>query len=349
MESKSIQIGVVMAVYNASETLKRAIESVRNQTYTNWIMVCVDDGSSDNSFELLQEYSRKDPRISVFTKKNGGPASARAMAYELINTPYTINLDSDDCFTADLLQSMASVALQTNADAIAPNCLIEQANGSVMNWNLAYNYQVGQSMSGEDAFSRVFIQPTMHGFNLWRTNLLKKYAVGENALYNKMNADEYIQRLLFLNSKQVVFSDGAYVYRYNPKSITRKLSIRHLGYLETCDKLIQLTKKYSLQPSIKSMVKEYYLRHIIHLQMRLYKDGSDLSESERIAMKDCLRKAYKDAMQYKKEILFAEKSFSGLYKFSVTNGYTLFCFICYVLAGYKQIRGKFYENCKQSN
>lgn len=66
MKNESIQIGVVMAVYNASETLKEAIESVRNQTYTNWIMICVDDGSSDNSFELLQEYSRKDPRISVF-------------------------------------------------------------------------------------------------------------------------------------------------------------------------------------------------------------------------------------------------------------------------------------------
>lgn len=341
MKNESIQIGVVMAVYNASETLKEAIESVRNQTYTNWIMICVDDGSSDNSFELLQEYSRKDPRISVFTKKNGGPASARAMAYELITTPYTINLDSDDSFTTDLFQSVASVALQTNADAIAPNCLIEQADGSVMNWNTVYNYRADQSMSGEDAFSRVFIQPTMHGFNLWKTNLLKKYAVGENALYNKLNADEYIQRLLFLNSKQIVFSKGAYVYKHNPKSITRKLSIRHIGYLETCDKFIQLTKKYPLQPGIKSMVKEYYLRHIIHLQMRLYKDGSDLSESERIEMKDCLRKAYMDAMQYKKDILFAEKKLSSLYKFSVTNGYALFCFVCYVLAGYKQFKEKF--------
>lgn len=344
MENKSIQIGVVMAVYNASETLERAIESVRNQTYANWIMICVDDGSSDNSFELLQEYSRKDPRISVFTKKNGGPASARAMAYELITTPYTINLDSDDCFSADLLQSMASVALRTNADAIAPNCLIEQANGSVMNWNLAYNYQVGQSMSGEDAFSRVFIQPTMHGFYLWKTNLLKKYAVGENALYNKMNADEYIQRLLFLHSKQIVFSEGAYVYNYNPKSITKKFSIRQLGYLDTCNKFIQLSKKYSLKSGIQSMIKEYYLRHIIHLQMRLYKDGSDLSESERIAMKDCLRKAYMDAMQYKKDFLFAEKKLSGFYKLSVTNGYPLFCFICYVLARLKQFKEKFYEN-----
>lgn len=341
MKDESIQIGVVMAVYNASETLKEAIESVRNQTYTNWIMICVDDGSSDNSFELLQEYSRKDPRISVFTKKNGGPASARAMAYELITTPYTINLDSDDSFTTDLFQSVASVALQTNADAIAPNCLIEQADGSVMNWNTVYNYRADQSMSGEDAFSRVFIQPTMHGFNLWKTNLLKKYAVGENALYNKLNADEYIQRLLFLNSKQIVFSKGAYVYKHNPKSITRKLSIRHIGYLETCDKFIQLTKKYPLQPGIKSMVKEYYLRHIIHLQMRLYKDGSDLSESERIEMKDCLRKAYMDAMQYKKDILFAEKKLSSLYKFSVTNGYALFCFVCYVLAGYKRFKEKF--------
>lgn len=168
----SIQIGVVMAVYNASETLKSAIESVRNQSYSNWIMVCVDDGSTDNSFDILQEYSLQDSRITVFGKENGGPASARAMAYEFITTPYTITLDSDDCFSPDLLQSLVSMVLQTNADAIAPNFLIEQADGSVMNWNEVYHYQVGQSMSGEEAFSRIFIQPSVHGVNLWKTELL---------------------------------------------------------------------------------------------------------------------------------------------------------------------------------
>ncbi|MEL6042724.1 glycosyltransferase family 2 protein [Bacteroides faecis] len=336
----SIQIGVVMAVYNASETLKSAIESVRNQSYSNWIMVCVDDGSTDNSFDILQEYSLQDSRITVFGKENGGPASARAMAYEFITTPYTITLDSDDCFSPDLLQSLVSMVLQTNADAIAPNFLIEQADGSVMNWNEVYHYQVGQSMSGEEAFSRIFIQPSVHGVNLWKTELLKKYAVGNNAVYNKMNADEYIQRLLFLHSKQIVFSNGAYIYNYNPKSITKKLSIKHIGYLETCRKYIQLTKDYPLSSNIQSIIKEYYLRHIIHLQMRLYKDGKDLSELERIEMKDCLHQAYKEAMKYKKEIAFTEKKFPILYKSSVTNGYTLFCFTCYLLAGYKRFKEK---------
>lgn len=68
----SIQIGVVMAVYNASETLKSAIESVRNQSYSNWIMVCVDDGSTDNSFDILQEYSLQDSRITVLVRKMVG-------------------------------------------------------------------------------------------------------------------------------------------------------------------------------------------------------------------------------------------------------------------------------------
>lgn len=243
MNNNSI-VTVVMAVYNASKTLHRAIDSLINQTYSNWLLVCVNDGSTDNSLEILQQYALNDLRIKVLSQKNGGPAAARAKAYEIVSTPYTIILDSDDTYSSDLLEHLTATALRTHADAIVPNVKVEQTDGSFMDWNQTFHFHAGMEMKGEEAFVRTFIQASMHGYILWETALIKKYALNNNATYNRINADEYIQRLLFLNCKKIVFSNGTYYYRRNKNSITQKYSIRHLGYLDTCRKLIALIPEY---------------------------------------------------------------------------------------------------------
>ena len=111
MNNDSI-VTVVMAVYNASKTLHRAIDSLINQTYSNWLLICVNDGSTDNSLEILQQYALNDPRIKVLSQKNGGPAAARAKAYEIVSTPYAIILDSDDTYSSDLLECLTETALR---------------------------------------------------------------------------------------------------------------------------------------------------------------------------------------------------------------------------------------------
>lgn len=177
-------VTVVMAVYNAAKTLPRAIESVLCQTLDNWRMICVNDGSTDNSQDLLEEYSRRDSRIMVLYQDNQGPAAARARAYERLETPYAILLDADDYYSPELLRHCMDSALKTDADIVLPDVKIELSDGSYMDWNVSYHWQPGMEMSGREAFAKTFIQPSIHGINLWKTELLKRFAVGDNATYN---------------------------------------------------------------------------------------------------------------------------------------------------------------------
>lgn len=332
-------VTVVMAVYNAAKTLPRAIESVLAQIFSNWRMICVNDGSTDNSLELLEEYAKKDTRIMVLSQRNQGPAAARATAYERLETPYAIMLDADDYYSPDLLEQCVNMAIKEEADIALPNMKIEQPNGSFMDWNKSYKLHTGMEMSGQEAFSRMFIQASVHGCGLWNASLLKRFALGQNATYNMMNADEYIQRLLFLNCKKVVFTGGIYYYACNQESITKKFSVRQLGYLDTCKKFIDFIEPYHLDGKLAAVIKEYYFRHIIHLQLRLYKDGKDLTPIDRNAMKQTLRKAYKEAMAFKKDFLFTEKRYPWLYKLFSTNGYVLFCLSVFTFAMYQKYKG----------
>ena len=327
-----------MAVYNARHTLVRAIESVRSQTYANWLMICVNDGSTDDSLDILQEYARRDTRISVLTQENGGPASARGKAYAQVTTPYVTYLDADDLYSSDMLKCLVEKARQTDADIVIPNCKCEQSDGTYMDWNAAYGWSEGMELTGKECFSRTFITPTIHGINMWRTSLVKQFALGDNADYNKMNADEYIQRLLFLNSRKVVFSGGVYFYKYNGQSITKGFSIRQLGYLDSCRKFIGLIDEYHLNEPTASIIKEYYFRHVIHLQIRLFKDSGCLSQEERLMMRQNLKEAYKEALLYKNSFHFREKRFPKIYWYASASGYWIFCMTCFLFAMYQKYK-----------
>ena len=212
-----------------------------------------------------------------------------------------------------------------------------------MDWNAAYGWSEGMELTGKECFSRTFITPTIHGINMWRTSLVKQFALGNNADYNKMNADEYIQRLLFLNSRKVVFSGGVYFYKYNGQSITKGFSIRQLGYLDSCRKFIGLIDEYHLNEPTASIIKEYYFMHVIHLQIRLYQDKSALNIEERREMKQTIKAAYTDAMRYKNAFRFREKRMPHVYAVLSTNGYALFCLTCWMFACYLNLKIKVYK------
>lgn len=98
-------ISVILPVYNAVKTLRRVIDSVLNQSYTDFELVVVDDGSNDGSAQIADEYASKDHRIKVFHKSNGGSNSARNYALDNINGEYVTFCDADDYVDDNWLQA----------------------------------------------------------------------------------------------------------------------------------------------------------------------------------------------------------------------------------------------------
>lgn len=104
MLNASIQISIVVPIYNVEEYLKRCIESIIEQTYKNLEIILVDDGSTDCCPEICDYYSKVDNRIQVIHKKNGGLVSARKAGTAVAKGDYILNIDGDDWIEKDRVE-----------------------------------------------------------------------------------------------------------------------------------------------------------------------------------------------------------------------------------------------------
>lgn len=101
-------ISIIIPIYNAESLVNRCVDSILNQTYTNWELLLINDGSTDGSGRICDEYSAHDNRIRVFHKRNGGVSSARNMGIDNAKGEWITFVDSDDFLNLDALLNMAS-------------------------------------------------------------------------------------------------------------------------------------------------------------------------------------------------------------------------------------------------
>lgn len=111
-------VSVVMPVYNTSKYLRQTLGSLINQTLSDIEIICVNDGSTDRSLEILREYEKSDPRVVVLDKMNQGAAAARNAGLEMARGRYLSILDSDDFFEPDMLEKSYFAAINQRADIV---------------------------------------------------------------------------------------------------------------------------------------------------------------------------------------------------------------------------------------
>lgn len=111
-------ISVLIPVYNSSEFLKESIATVLNQTFKDIELVVVDDGSTDNSLEILEDFAKSDNRIKIFTKENGGSASARNMALKNALGKYISFFDPDDYISSNLLELAYNSMINNDSEIV---------------------------------------------------------------------------------------------------------------------------------------------------------------------------------------------------------------------------------------
>lgn len=126
IENKPL-VSIIMPVYNGERFLSEAIESVISQSYKNWELLIVDDGSEDKSISIIEAYAEKDSRIRLYKNESEehGPGIARNYGMERISGKYTYFIDADDWIEKDLLQDTVSLAEKTAADIVPFGFVIE--------------------------------------------------------------------------------------------------------------------------------------------------------------------------------------------------------------------------------
>ena len=153
------QVSVVIPVYNIEAHLRQCLDSVAGQTLSDLEVVCVDDGSTDASPAILEEYAQKDPRFQVIRQANAGPGAARNRGMERSSGRYLIFLDSDDWFEPDFLERMTARAEETGADVtICRADEFDTHSGQVYDgsWMLKTQLLPGAVFSPQEAAGAVF-------------------------------------------------------------------------------------------------------------------------------------------------------------------------------------------------
>ena len=116
MNTELVKVSVIMPIYNAEDYLRPAIDSVLDSTLREIELICVDDGSTDRSLDIIKEYQKNDPRVRIITENNAGPSLARNKGLSRSRGEYVIFLDADDFFEPTMLERLYQLSEEQALD-----------------------------------------------------------------------------------------------------------------------------------------------------------------------------------------------------------------------------------------
>lgn len=212
-----VKISVIIPVYNVEKYLEKCLDSIINQTFEDMEIICIDDGSTDSSLEILNKYAGNDKRIKVVAQENSGPSQTRNKGIELAQGEYLTFVDSDDWIEEDCLEKVYINAISNNSEVVLFNAIEHKSNNKFKkriylpieedidynNFSFDYNY------NKQLAMNNVFVVWS----KLYKTSFLKDNDLRFNVDY-KMFEDVpfHIETILFAESISYV---PEILYNYN--------------------------------------------------------------------------------------------------------------------------------------
>ena len=218
-------ISVIVPIYNTEKYLVECVESLRKQTYSNIEIILVDDGSTDASIEICDEFAEKDSRVKVFHKKNEGVAVARNFGIQQSNGQYVVIVDSDDVAVDRMIEVLYTQIKEKDADIAVGNYYIyDESDGNFYYYITDDNYCV-EVLSPQELIDRQAgaWQWNSSAFIVTVAKLYKKDLFEDVSFtHGRRFDDEASTHRLFLRSKKTVFiNDNLYIYRRRSGSIMR--------------------------------------------------------------------------------------------------------------------------------
>ena len=220
MEVERVKISVIIPVYNVEKYLKRCLDSVINQTYKNLEIILVDDGSTDNSGKICDEYAQKDKCIVVIHKENGGLSDARNKGLGICTGDYISFIDSDDWIEKDFFEYVVN-NIKDN-DLLIFDYYI--TNGKFSKW-IKYNNTEFELKKENCLLKLTKAEIQSYAWNkIYKINLFDDIRFPKGRNYE----DQAIMHLIVDKSEKIRYCNKAfYNYYQNPKGITHTVNYKN--------------------------------------------------------------------------------------------------------------------------
>lgn len=224
-------ISVIVPVYNVEPFLKKCVNSIIGQTYTNLEIILIDDGSPDKCPEICDAYARKDNRIKVVHQENSGLAHVRNVGLENATGDYVTFVDSDDFVAPNYVEFLYKGIIENNADLSIASFTVCKENYVNISPVEEEKYIMVTKTQCMEYYTSLRLNPFISAWNkLYKRDLFDGITYPDGKLYE----DAFTTYKLFEKAKKIVFtSTKLYYYRVNPQSILgQSFREKHLEMIE---------------------------------------------------------------------------------------------------------------------
>lgn len=215
-------ISVIVPIYKVQDYLKECIESIINQTYSDIEVILVDDGSPDRCPQMCDEWAKRDSRIRVVHKKNGGLSSARNAGLDVAKGEYISFVDSDDFICKDALENLYNRIKDDKSIGITSGLIYRYQDGSINNFKDQWLCSKEIVISSSEFLLETMSQKT--SYTVWN-KLYRRDVIGNTRFREGRNNEDTLfmydlgQNIAILNVCMVEIPYYVYYYRYREDSI----------------------------------------------------------------------------------------------------------------------------------
>ncbi len=224
-----MDISIIIPIYNVKRYLKRCLDSVLGQKGISSEIILVDDGSSDSSGDICDEYSNKFPQIKCIHIKNSGPSSAKNVGYEYAVGNYVAFIDSDDKCTSEMFYIMLQSAYKHNADIVCCNYTQIDEEG-----NISHTECTGQEyvLNQDEALKALLIKDKIYS-QCW-TKIYKRETLARNNIKNTeglKTEEDFIYNIQAFACSHIVcvVDKPLYIYTHRDKSLSKDYYREHIS------------------------------------------------------------------------------------------------------------------------
>lgn len=222
--NKEIKVSIIVPVYNTEKYLRKCIESLINQTYTNIEIVLVDDGSTDNSLSIMKEYNNTDSRIVIITQPNSGIYLARNAGINIATGEYLMFVDADDWINEDAIEMLIKKIIKFDVDLVKYRIIFEPSEKESA---IILNSDKDDVLVKEETKNKIYdLLINTNRLNNLANEIVKKELIKSTTKSERISQGEDALRNyeIFTNADRIlIIPDCLYHYRTNENSTTNSL------------------------------------------------------------------------------------------------------------------------------